>query len=454
MFAKNRNATLIMTLVLVMVLLVACSQTSAPPEEAVEVVVEDEDVEVVVEDEEPSMLRVWIAWGNNPEWLQSFFDRYGEAEGVEVEVNANVEADKILTGLSGSEPPDVLILGGPDDVGSWAREELVLPLDDVIAANDMNLDDIFSAPLGQCKFQDTYYCLPWGTDNYALFWNKDLFEDAGLDPESPPQTMEELVEYADELTKFDGDGNMVQAGFIPDFSWSHLDLYAAMFGGYWVSEDGTEIQMTSQPVIDALKWEQQFYTKYGPEEVLRLSSGLGDYMSPDHGFYAGKVAMMVEGEWQPGKNFIGLYKPELNYGVAPFPPPADHPERENTNVVGGTVVVIPSNVKDTGAAGKLLAWLMEPEIVADFFVENFNLPTSKEAAKDPRFAENEKFMVFVELMGDPNAMTIPHTLIDTDISTEMGMIEEQVLHAGADPEPLLQEAQEKLQPMLDEALGK
>jgi len=58
------------------------------------------------------------------------------------------------------------------------------------------LDDIFEAPLGQCKYQGYYYCLPWGTDTYALFWNKDLFEDAGLDPDRPPQTMEELVEFA------------------------------------------------------------------------------------------------------------------------------------------------------------------------------------------------------------------------------------------------------------------
>jgi multiple sugar transport system substrate-binding protein len=435
MSMKDRKLVLIVAVLLAM--LAACTSQPAAPEEA----------------EEPSTLRVWIAWGNNPEWLQNFFDQYGDAEGVKVEVNANVEADKIITGLSGTEPPDVLILSGPDDVGSWAREELVLSLDDVVATHNIDLDDIFPAPLGQCQHLGKHYCLPWGTDNYALFWNRDLFEDAGLDPDQPPQTMEELVEYADKLTKSDADGNMTQVGFIPDFSWSHIDLYAAMFGGYWVSEDGTQVQMDSQAMIDAMKWEQQFYTKYDAEEVLRFGSGLGDYMSPDQGFYAGKVAMMVDGEWQPGKNFIGLYKPELNYGVASFPPPADHPERKNTNVVAGTVVVIPSNVKNVEASGKLLAWMMEPQTIADFMVENFNLPTSKKAAQDSRFAENEKFMVFVELMGDPNARTAPRTIIDAEIITELEMVEEQVLHASADPEPLLKEAQDKLEPMLKEALA-
>src|SRR5712691_28814 len=81
--------------------------------------------------------------------------------------------------------------------------------------------------------------------------------------------------------------------------------------------------------------------------VLAFSTGFGDqYMSPDYPFYTGKLAMYVDGEWQTGPNFITKFKPELNYGVAPFPPPADHPERANTAVVQGTVAIIPANAKN------------------------------------------------------------------------------------------------------------
>ena len=160
-------------------------------------------------------------------------------------------------------------------------------------------------------------------------------------------------------------GNITQVGFIPDFSWSHLGLYVAMMGGYWYSDDGTRITFTSDSVVNALKWEQQFYCDYNTEDVLRFTSAFGGYMSPDNGFYAGKVAMMVEGEWQPGVNFIQKYKPELYYGVAPFPPPQANPERKNTNLVSGTVAMIPSGVKDKAAAWKLMAWMMSPEIVAE-----------------------------------------------------------------------------------------
>jgi multiple sugar transport system substrate-binding protein len=399
----------------------------------------------------PEKLRVWITWGDDPTQIQGLFNQFGDAEGIEVEVNSPVDDEKVLAALSGSEPPDVLVLGGPDQVSTWVAEGLLTPLDDVIVSSGIDVGDIYPAMLDQGKYLGKQYALPWGSDTYALYWNKDLFEEAGLDPEKPPQTLEEMAEMADKLTKQEADGTITQLGFIPDFSWGHMDQYASMFGGYFVNEDGTKVLLTSDPVLDALKWEQQFYTKYGPEEVDRFVSSFGDYDSAEHGFMAGKVGMMVDGEWMTGDNFIGGLAPDLWYGVAPLPYPEGHPERAGTNLVQGTVVVIPSGVKNPEASGKLLAWMMSPEIVAEEMVANFNLPSSKKAAEDPRFHENEKFDKFMELANSPNAVSAIFSAIHGELLTELELIEEQVLHTGADPEPLLQAAQEKLQTMLDEA---
>lgn len=450
MFRKHLWSML--ALLLVVALLAACAPAvvTPAPQPAEE---QPAAAEAPAAEKAPQVLRVWVQWGDNPAQLQGLFNRYAEANNVKVEVNAPVDEDKIIAALSGSEPPDVLVLNGPDNVSTWVNEGLLTPLENVIAANNIDLDDIFPAMLAQGRYKGHLYALPWGSDTYALYWNKDLFEEAGLDPEHPPQTLEELVEYADKLTKVNENGEITQIGFVPDFSWSHIEQYVPMFGGYWFSEDGTKVQLTSPAVIDALKWEQQFYTKYGPEEVLRFVSSTGDYASAEHGFMAGKVAMMVDGEWMVGPNFIGGLKPDLWYGVAPFPYPADHPERANTNLVGGTVAVIPSGVRDVEASGKLLAWMMTPEIVADEMVANYNLPSSKKAAEDPRFHEDEKFVLFMNLASDPNATSHIFTSISAELNTELELIEEQVLHAGADPEPLLEEAQAKLQAMLDKALS-
>lgn len=400
----------------------------------------------------PQKMRVWITWGDNPAQLQELFNKFGQANGVQIEVNAPVEADKVVAALSGTEPPDVLILGGPDNVGTWAREKLIIPLDDYMASSKIDQSDFYEAPLAMCKILGKYYCLPWGTDIYALYWNKDLFEAAGLDPEKPPETMEQLAEYADKLTKTDASGELSQVGFIPDFAWSHTDLYLAMFGSKIYSPDGTKVSVDTPEYAAMLKWEQQFYSKPGYDKVLKLASAGGNYMSPDQGFYASKLAMYVDGEWQPGPNFISKFKPELNYGVAPFPPPADHPERKNTGVVAGTVAVIPSGAANKEASAKLLAWMETPDIVAEEMSANFNLPTSKKAANDPRFHSSKKFEVFLNLIADKNATFTLTSPVGTELSTELGSIEEKVVHNGEDPGPLLKAAQEKIQPLLDKAL--
>jgi multiple sugar transport system substrate-binding protein len=347
----------------------------------------------------------------------------------------------------------VLVLSGGDLVKSYAKEGLVTELSDIIKTGGIDLNDFFAAPLDQCKSGDQILCLPWGTDMYALFWNKDMFEAAGLDPETPPATMEQLAEFADKMTVRDADGKLTQVGFLPDQGWDHSDLYVHMFGGFWYNDDGTQLTANSQPMIDSLTWQQQFYTKYNADEVLALSSGWADaYMSSDYPFYTGNMAMYVDGEWMTGPNFISAFKPEASYGVAPFPPPADHPERANTAVVQGTVAVIPSGAPNKDASAKLLAWMMSPDVVAEEFCFNANLPTSKKAAQDPCFTENPKFKVFTDLMASPNATYIITTPISLEFNDAYGLVFEQAVHTGADPKPLLDQLQAEFEPKLQDAL--
>src|ERR1041385_1539270 len=123
----------------------------------------------------PKTLRVWIQWGDNPQQIQTLFDKYTAETGIKVEVTAPLEVDKILPALTGSGPPDVLVLSGGDLVKWYYKEGLVDDLGSAIKTGGIDLTDFFDAPLNQCKSGDKILCLPWGTDMYALFWNKDLF---------------------------------------------------------------------------------------------------------------------------------------------------------------------------------------------------------------------------------------------------------------------------------------
>ena len=68
----------------------------------------------------------------------------------------------------------------------------------------------------QMEVDGKYYALPTAVRSLALFWNKALFKEAGLDPERPPATLDELVDYAKKLTKRSPNGDLLQAGLTID----------------------------------------------------------------------------------------------------------------------------------------------------------------------------------------------------------------------------------------------
>jgi multiple sugar transport system substrate-binding protein len=396
-------------------------------------------------------IRVWIVdWGETTGQFTDLLTAGAKSLGLELELVQNVEYDKVLAAIQGGDPPELIVPGGADNIGTYAREGLVLPLDDLIAKGGVDMNDILPGSTGICQYYGKLYCLPWGTDAYAFFWNKDLFQQAGLDPEKPPQTLDELSEYAKKLNKTDKDGNLTQIGFIPDFEWSHTsDTYLQLFGGNFYSPDGTKITVATDPMVQALEWQKQFYVGPGVEKVERLKSGFGD--AAQNGFNAGKIAMMLHGEWIPAA--IKDASPNLRYGVAPFPYPADHPERKGQVVLGGTVVAIPANVKDVDLAWKMFSWMEQPKTVADVMVNNGNLPTSKKAAVDPRFREDPNLAIFLDLANGPNAKGYTYTPINSELNDKLGTIEEQAIRGQIDDiKGELQKAQDELQPMLDEAL--
>lgn len=429
---------------------------------------------------EEGVLRVWATWGDDRDQLQPLFDRYTRATGQSVRVATGADSGQIERALTSNTPPDVVILSTNDLVSLYYEQGLIEPLDAWIETTGINLADIYPAPLAQCEMPDgVLHCLPWGGDVFVLYWNKDLFAAAGLDPDQPPQTMEEMLEYAELLT-VSGDEGSSQAGFIPDFPRPHTDLYVQMFGGSWYSDSG-ELAVNSQAVVDALNWQNQFYNQLGDPQADEFVSSINRYRYsghpvyggrrlncqqchryspkngekiPDHGFYNGQIAMMVDGPWQLGAGYISTYAPDLNYGVAPIPPSSKHPEQTKVSLVQGPVAVIPSRGLTKDSAADLLAWMMSPEIVAEIAYATTSLPTSKTAAQDPRFQQIPNFQVFLDLIASHNTGSIASTPINLELNTHLAKVEKEILHTGGgDPVRMLDELQAEYGPELHETLS-
>jgi len=419
---------------------------------------------------EEGILDVWVTWGDSPEQLQTLFDRFGQSKDIAVRVTTQVREAPLLEAMTGSQPPDLVILSSNQVIQTYAEQNLIEPLAPWIESTGINLADIYSVSLAQCVDPESaILCLPWGADVFALYWNKDLFAAAGLDPERPPETMEALAQSAKKLIQVDADGHLTQMGFMPDFSRSHTDLYARMLGGFWLNDDSTAVTANAPAVIAALNWQSQFFEGYDPAEMNQFALSVNGYMNskhpvfggarlscqqchraqprnedkiPDHSFYAGKVAMIVDGQWQVGARYIPYFQPDLSYGVAAFPNLADHPERQNTSVVQGPIVVIPTGAADQDLAANLLAWMMSPEVVAEISLTNAMLPSSRTAAQDPRFFVSPDFEIFMALLDSPQAQFAPASSYGAKLNEKLQMVEKSILYQQkGTPEVLLDEVQ-------------
>ncbi|ABV33682.1 MULTISPECIES: extracellular solute-binding protein [Pseudothermotoga] len=160
------------------------------------------------------------------------------------------------------------------------------------------------------EFLGEYYALPIAVRSLALFWNKDLFKEAGLDPDRPPKTLHELVEYARKLTKYDKQGNIVQAGMAtqPSGQGHHWirEVLVRQFGGAPYSEDYKKV--TYQNVPEALK----FYT----DLITVHKVGYPGFMNDDiTAFMSQSAAMNIDGSFRIG----ALKNAGINFGVAELP---------------------------------------------------------------------------------------------------------------------------------------
>jgi multiple sugar transport system substrate-binding protein len=418
---------------------------------------------------EEGVLRVWVTWGDDRDQIQPLFDRYTQETDQQVKVASRVRLDQLEDALDSDTPPDIVILSNNAPVASYYRQGYIEPLDNWIEAANIDMADIYPVPLSQCQLSDGgYACLPWGADAFALYWNKDLFAAAGLDPERPPLSMEEMLEYAEQLAVWDEAGELSQVGFIPDYPRTHMDLYAHMFGGIWVAEGSDRLTTKSQSMIDALNWQVQLYNQMGITEANQFYSPKNSKHAvfggvrlscqqchrytpakkknmPENDFYQGKVTMMVDGAWQLDANYISSFNPELNYGVAPFPAPALHPELANSSIIQGPVIVISTGTQDKDAAANLLAWMMKPKTAAEMAYSTSLLPTSRKAVQDARFEQIPNIQMFMDLVTSPMSGSIVSMQNSVDLNQALEQAERDLLHeAGGDPESALSGIQNEL----------
>ncbi|MBI1297113.1 extracellular solute-binding protein [bacterium] len=361
--------------------------------------------------------------------------------GIDVIHNSDVPYSDFEPKIASSVPAGV----GPDVVSlfygwqiPWIDSGYIVPLPEDAFPAEMVASE-FSSMVEASYFDGELYTLPTAVRTLALFYNKDLMEQAGLDPESPPTTLEELQEQAVQCTVKNGDDFEVY-GFIanPGGQAHHWfrEVLLRQFGQQPYSDDRrTVLWNASEAGYEAWEAFLSFETELG--------TGRRDFENDQDGFLAGQVCFHIDGSFR----LPAVRNVEFDWGVAELP---TFNGLQSTFGSYWTHGITSKAVEDPArfdAAVKFMQFITNAEAGRLWVDIVGELPAQLEAAADPVLQEDPGLGAFIA--GLPYASA---TFFVNEADDRQAIIDayDAVILSGADPRAELDFAVETVQEMFDE----
>lgn len=356
---------------------------------------------------------------------------------------------KLVTAIQSRTTPDIAWVHS-DFLDKLVTADAIYKMNYFInGANGLSEDeynDIFPQLLENAKWRDTLYAIPLEATNLALLYNKDLFKKAGLDPELPPQTWDELKKYSELLTLDENkDGINEQYGFyIPAFPasgplsiWMLLQWEPFLWqaGGKFLNEEQTQATFNGESGIKALTLWKELYDK---QKLTSFS------LTHNMGFVSGKVAMIMDGSWdlpqfREIKNF--------EWGIASLPA---GPVKRATYLAGEHLTIF-KNSKHQDKAWEFIKWFIRPDIQAKFSISSGYLPVRKSTLELHEYKEHLKNDIFLASFVEQMKIGLPRQNIDfskVEINQIIAEAVEKTLLGNIDAEKSLNEAAAKVNKLL------
>ena len=288
----------------------------------------------------------------------------------QIETVSNGLYEKIYTTLQGSDQPDLIDVQNPWNP-IFSQAGLVTDLTN----RGVDTTDWLPSSLKTAQSQGKLFGVPFRTDALALVWNKDIFQAAGLDPEKPPQTWEELASMAQQANQ---PPNRYGFGLIagdPGNTFYRLSTFIWANGGDVLNSDNTQALCNQPACVEAV----QFYTdlatrhKVAPDSALQGTTEMFDGL-----FASGKLALYETGQFL--QTTLQSKAPNLKWGAT-----TTIKRQQIACLLGGWNWVIPKNAKHVEATWTLVNFMSQPQNMAALADANTVFPARNSALKDPRF---------------------------------------------------------------------
>lgn len=285
------------------------------------------------------------------------------------------------------------------DIGTrfMIDSKAITPVQNFISQDKYDTSLLDEAILNYYVVENIQYSMPFNASNPILYYNKDMFKAAGLDPEKPPVFYEELAQAAKKLTK---DG--VWGAHFATHSW-YMEQFIANQGAELLNNGNgrdalaTAWKVNNEEGVRALTWWKGLVDS----KVARYSERKSD--DPKKAFADGKVAMIFD-TTAALRNMLDSVDGKFEVGTGFFPKPAN--VQEGGVVVGGASNWIMNNKSEAEqrAAWEFIKYLSEPEQQAFFHVNTGYFPITKKAYDQEIVKENmKKFPQFKTAIDQLNA---------------------------------------------------
>jgi sn-glycerol 3-phosphate transport system substrate-binding protein len=283
---------------------------------------------------------------------------------------------KALTAFKSGEPPDIAVLLSTD-IFTLIDEDAITPFDDLLKtdADKAWAKSFFPAFMENSQTGGKTWGIPFQRSTIVMFWNKDAFKEAGLDPDRAPDTWDELVADGGKLTKRDASGNVSQWGVeIPSTGFPYW-----LFQGLTTANDvrlmnqaGAATYFDKPAVVQALQYWVDLSRKYKiqPEGTIEWGTTPKD-------FFEHKTAIM----WTSTGNLTNVRaNAKFPFGVAMLPA---HQGRGSPTGGGNFYLFKKMTDEERAAAFKFVKWMTSPERAADWGIATGYVAVRPDAWETP-----------------------------------------------------------------------
>lgn len=441
----KRTSALLVTVVLAASLFAGCGQSSSQvPATSQQVQVTSAQPASTAKAQEPVTLR-FTTWVNNKDLSGNYVDETITKEFTKKNPNIKVEFQLLTENnsteymqktdlmIAGGEEFDVVSYSGVNDYTDRVRRNMLVPLDEFIAADGAKYSDMYTI---STAVEGKYYALPWDVKPMLVFFNKSYLDEAKLPIPNKDWTWNDYRDYAKKLTKGEGTSKRYGSYF---HTWPDFKIFSVSAAyDFWplVKKDGTS-NLLDPNIKDALQFTYDMESV--DKSTLPYFEAKSGKLAYRDLFLQGKIAMLPIGIWMVPEisTTLAKYPHDWVTAFAPIPKYKDYPNGATMVSMGWCSIPVTSkhqaeayqlmkfnsnegvNIRATGIPAKkdynidqILTTMMNgkenlydaPSLKATVSNLKFNMVTNNfpynKKVSDAVEAEFEKFLVGGESLDD------------------------------------------------------